>query len=304
MIQGFQKLGAMFEGQSRHTWQRLGYVRESYESRGVLGPVRFGEETITDLMMMDLYTLGSTVALFEQTTKRKESRSGTDFELWLGSERLGWLRLAIQAKKLDMRTERFSSLTQSNSHGEQIDLLEDYAKFNGAAALYCLYGYDDDAEAKEHEYWHCCSRYPDVKELGCAVTPSSVIRDAINTPGTKNFKSIHSNKNTLPWRCLVSCPMIHDSLIAMSRGGTIPIHLSLFDPESCYHSTLPRYLSPGSGSVVRENTDGGVLISVSSDMYQDTLIDRGDVAPDVRREFSERYRRENGVPSAAGVMRA
>ena len=67
----------------------MGYVRDSYKTRGVLGPVRFGEETITDLLMMDLYVQGSTLAHFEQTSKPDEAMWGTDFELWLGSERKG-----------------------------------------------------------------------------------------------------------------------------------------------------------------------------------------------------------------------
>ena len=108
----FSELGTLFANQSTSIWQRLGYVRESYTSRGVLGPVRFGEETITDLLMMDLYLQGSTLAHFQQTSKPDEAMWGTDFELWLGSEGKGWFRFAIQAKKLDLRTNRYSSLTQ------------------------------------------------------------------------------------------------------------------------------------------------------------------------------------------------
>ena len=119
-IHSFSELGGLFANQSKDIWERLGYVRDSYKSRGVLGPVRFGEETITDLLMMDLYVQGSTLAHFEQTSKPDEAMWGTDFELWLGSERKGWFRFAIQAKKLDLRTDRYSSLTQGNSNGPQI----------------------------------------------------------------------------------------------------------------------------------------------------------------------------------------
>ena len=300
-LHGFHELGKMFEGQSRHTWQRLGFVRESYTSRGVLGPVRFGEETITDLMMMDMYERGSTVALFEQTSRRRESRSGTDFEFWLGSEHLGWFRFAIQAKKLDVRTGRYSSLTQWNAHGKQIDLLENYAGANRAAPLYCLYGYEEKATERAH--WHCCTGCPDVQELGCAVTPSLNIREAINTTGAKNFKSIHSKKNTLPWRCLVSCPEIYNSLEAKSKGDA-PKPLTLFDPNSCYHRRLPRYLLREGGRVIRENDNGGELITVPRSMYQDIPEQELDLSRDARQEFSERYSQENGVPSAAGVLRA
>ena len=61
---------------------------------------------------------------------------------------------------------------------------------------------------------------------------------AIDEWGGKNFNSIHQNKSTLPWKCLVSCPMVWYSLEVMSGSisdrpvlGVPP----LFNPESCYH---------------------------------------------------------------------
>ena len=163
---------------------------------------------------MDLYLQGSTLVLFEQTSKSDESTSGTDFELWLGSDQLGWFRFAIQAKKLNLRDGRYSTLTQYNSHGRQVDLLEQYAQYNDAAPLYCLYNFADDADELEH--WHCCNGCPELKELGCTVTPSSNIQRAICEQGAKNFYSIHNRKSTLPWRCLVGCPKIWNSLEIMS----------------------------------------------------------------------------------------
>ena len=303
-IQTFSDLGALFGNQSKDIWQRLGYVRDSYKSRGVLGPVRFGEETITDLLMMDLYVQGSTLAHFEQTSKPDEAMWGTDFELWLGSNRKGWFRFAIQAKKLDLRTDRYSSLTQANSNGPQIELLEDYARLNRAAPLYCLYNHTDDAD--EFEHWHCCTDPADLKELGCTVTPLSNIAIAIDEWGGKNFNSIHQNKSTLPWKCLVSCPVVWYSLEVMSGSiadrpvlGVPP----LFNPESCYHETSPMVLRRDSGAVViRENERGGSLISIRVD--EDREIDRsvGRFEPAARGDFGERYHRDIGLPKAVAVI--
>ena len=102
--QKYMELHTMFSNQSLDIWNRLSYVKDSFKSRGPLGPVRFGEETITDLIMMDLYVRGLTLVHFTQTAKLDEALWGSDFELWLGSERLGWFRFAIQAKKLDLKT--------------------------------------------------------------------------------------------------------------------------------------------------------------------------------------------------------
>ena len=303
-MHSFCELGTLFANQSKDIWDRLGYVRDSYKSRGVLGPVRFGEETITDLLMMDLYVQGSTLALFEQTSKPNEAMWGTDFELWLGSKSKGWFRFAIQAKKLDLRTERYSSLTQANSNGPQIELLEDYALLNKAAPLYCLYNHTDGADVLDH--WHCCTEPADLKELGCSVTPLSNVATAIDEWGGKNFDSLHKNESTLPWKCLVSCPMVWYALEVMS--GSIPDSPvlgapSLFDPESCYHAKAPRVLDRDSGAVVlRENERGGSLISirVDEDREIDSSADR--FGPTASGDFRERYHRDTGLPKAAGMI--
>ena len=303
-IRSFSELGESFSSQSMGLWERLGYVRESIKSRGVLGPVRFGEETITDLLMMDLYVQGSTLALFEQTSKPDEAMWGTDFELWLGSKSKGWFRFAIQAKKFDLKTDRYSSLTQANSNGQQIGLLDDYARLNRAAPLYCLYNHTDCAD--EFDHWHCCTPPANLRELGCTVTPLSNIATAIDEWGGKNFDSIHKNEDTLPWKCLVSCPMVWYSLEVMSGStpdGPALRAPSLFDPESCYHATAPGVLQRDSGAVVlRENERGGLLVSIRVD--EDREIDRSasGFGPEARGDFRERYHRDTGLPKASGVI--
>ncbi len=175
------------------------------------------------------------------------------------ARREGMVRFAIQAKKLDLRTDRYSSLTQGNSNGPQIELLEEYARLNRAAPLYCLYNHTDGAD--EFEHWHCCTEPVDLKELGCTVTPLSNIGTAIGEWGGKNFDCIHKNKSTLPWKCLVSCPMVWYSLEVMPGSisdGSIFGVSPLFNPEYCYHETAPMVLRGDSAAVVvRENERGG-----------------------------------------------
>ncbi len=301
LIQPSNGLGALFTNQSKDIWDRLGYVRDSFESHGVSGSVRFGEETITDLVLMDLYIQGYTLVHFKQTSKPDESMRGTDFELWLGSNQLGWFRFAIQAKKLDLRTDRYSSLTQGNSNGQQIDLLERFAKLNCAAPLYSLYNHTDDANKSQH--WHCCTGRPDLKELGCTVTPSSNIRTAINEWGGKNFKEIHRNRCTLPWKCLVSCPKVWRALKDMSESESKTLMSEgtpLFDASSCYHETLPTVLRRDSQPfVVRSNERGGSLMSVQIDADQEGYRSIDRFEPVAHDEFRER---DAGVPKAAVVV--
>ena len=300
----YTDLHTMFSNQSREIWERLCYVKDSYKSRTPLGPVRFGEETITELIMMDLYMKGSTLVHFTQTAKPDEALWGTDFELWLGSGQLGWFRFAIQAKKLGLTDDRYSSLTQYNSNGQQIDLLEQYAQLNHAAPLYCLYNFSENANERQH--YHCGDGKPELKELGCTITPSSNIRMAINKWGAKNFNNIHSKRDTLPWRCLVSCPFMQNSLESLSRNANAAPVLwasALFEPRSCYHPTLPMVLHRGGGGVtIRESENGGMLISVPLDAERDVSDPEGHVEQSVRLEFRERYHRDGGSPRAAAVL--
>jgi len=196
----FTDLRTMFSNQSRDIWQRLSYVKDSYKTRGPFGPVRLGEETITDLIMMDLYLRGFTLSHFTHTAKPDEAMWGTDFELWVVSDLLGWFRFALQVKKLTLTDDRYSSLTQGNSNGDRIDLLEQYARLNRAAPLYCLYNYTEYADELRH--YHCGDGQHDLKELGCTVTPSSNIRGAprISTVSTaKRTPCLGAASFLAPW---------------------------------------------------------------------------------------------------------
>ena len=303
--QSLQDLGTRFENQSKFTWERLGYAYRSIMDAGQSGPLQFGEETITNIFMMDLYVQGSTVTLFEQTSKKKESRSGTDFELWVGSERLGWFRFAVQAKKLNLRTGRYDDLNHKNSIGRQPKLLERYAMSNRACPVYCLYNFTEEVD--QDELWHCCDdAKDDMTELGCSMTPLSNIQRAITTHGGKNFRWIHRWKNALPLRCLVACPKVQKSLEAKREGAilsTMAFESSpLFNPDHCYHQTLPRGLSDPGGAVIGESKHGGRLVSIrldSEDRMSPALTRASRAVID---DFNERYSAESGPPKAASVI--
>ena len=303
--QALKELGSMFEIQSKYTWNRLSYAHKSLMDPWRSGSVQFGEETITNIFLMDLYVRGSTVALFEQMSKPKESKSGTDFELWVGSQRLGWFRFAVQAKKLDLRTGRYLDLNHPNSIGRQPVLLEQYAMTNGACPVYCLYNFTEDVD--QYQHWHCCDdTKDDTTELGCSVTTLSNIKHAISTRRAKNFGSIHSRPNTLPLRCLVACHKVQKSLEAKRKGEPLrrpPFELSpLFNADHCYHSTLPRGLSDPGDAVIRESSHGGRLVSIRLDSEARMSAELTRVPQDVVDDFNERYSSESGTPKAASVI--
>ena len=93
-------LDVLLETLAEDTWENL---REAKSLS-----VRFGEETITDSLMLELRRKGFTV--FKQTSLHDEAKYGTDFECWVGSDSMGWVGYAVQAKKLDFGTGAYRNL--------------------------------------------------------------------------------------------------------------------------------------------------------------------------------------------------
>ena len=226
---GINELGKLLEQLSRDTWERLRDVQRLAPTAGL----RFGEETITDLLMLDINRHPLTRAIFDPTSRPLETIQGTDFEWWLGSDKTGWFRFAVQAKKLNLKSGRYDNLKHKIHHTTQTERLEWYAQKTGAIPVYCLYNFDINADGAKH--WHCCEKPFERKQLGCTIVPLSTIRKAQNTRGCRTFDFLHSDHQTIPWRCLAICPRIREKyttrrlpLQAQARGqdaslfGVIP----------------------------------------------------------------------------------
>lgn|SRR5690606_8032375 len=97
-------------------------------------------------------------------------------------------------------------------------------------ALYCFYNYS----ARMHG-WNCALP-PASEQLGCSVTPSAVVRAALAGRGRRNFSWIHKQRSTLPWRCLVRCPLLAVPSIGQRRLEDWPAL------ETHYHERLPASL--------------------------------------------------------------
>lgn len=179
-------------------------------------------------------------------SKADESRSGTDFEWWLGYDRIGWIRFAVQAKKLDLHTGRYSGFTYEVNGDLQIDTLEKYARANRATPLYCLYNHTTDLDPSRH--WHCCQTSFEPEQMGCTITPSSVVRDTLLKYRTKNFDYVHRIERTIPWRCLALCPRVRQRLkpiLAPAPIDSADDAPSLFDDDPHVFPRLPDNVSRG-----------------------------------------------------------
>lgn len=220
-------LDSLLKMLAQDTWENL---REAK-----LLSVRFGEETITDLLLLELRRKG--FIGFRQTGLHHESKYGTDFECWVGSDDSGWVGYAVQAKKLDFGTGTYRNLGHmvKGAGKRQIDILKTYATSRGLIPRYCLYSHSPHVA---QSFLHCCSRDFLEEELGCTLTPPSVIERAIASRGGKRFETLQSDSDTVPWRCLAICPRLEGSLISNSTSSDL---LSpLLDKDSTIHRRLPK----------------------------------------------------------------
>jgi len=206
----------LFEILARTTWNSVG---RSYRLH-----IQLGEDSITSVNLSAIASHKSKCVVVEDT-RVDESTKGCDFELWVGSAFLGWNRYAIQAKKIEPKSSRYSQLNHQVGARRQIDILETYARLNHAASLYCFFNNSGKP------YTWSCNLDEEMEQLGCSVTPSALVRKALGVHGARNFTWMHKSSSTLPWRCLVRCP----DLICKTQTTRVG-----WQPRNEYwHATLP-----------------------------------------------------------------
>ena len=178
------------------TWRRLGQAD--------LLRARLGEETLTDVLILDMLPHRRTNAFsIYHPTKPQESLFGADLLLCIRYPSGSGRRLALQAKKL-YPTGRYDALNHKDASGtRQIDKLDRFAQRWGAVPAYLLYNHVDPLPYHT-PYWHCC-RARHAEQLGCTIVPSWCIRRAIGSRGGRTFPAIHSLAPNRPWRCVFDC---------------------------------------------------------------------------------------------------
>lgn len=211
-----KNLKAVLEDISRWSWNLLQAAHMLDAS--------IGEETLTDLLSIEIIRKQIPMRII-QTTKPKEARTGTDIEAWLGNDTTGWQLFAIQAKKLDPS----GNYPQFNE--TQLNTLERYAHQRNAVPAYLLYNHTNDAR---REHWSCKRPFK-MKQLGCTITPSQIIRNAMAQG--HGFDSIHKDSCTIPLRCLAECSEFCTPNV---QRETLPEPLT---SRRLLHQNLPEFLT-------------------------------------------------------------
>lgn len=179
------------------TWWK---VKWSWDHKFLLG-----EETLTQLLVLDFVRFMPDYYKLHQCTKKEESQQGTDLEIRIYDVGTQAAKLAVQAKKLYQANKPYQTggyYRLDTKAKSQMDILETYSRGARAIPLYLLYNYVDRCDISR--YWHCC-QCPDKKQLGCTLVPSRNIRQAFKNYKLKNFDWIHKSRGVLPWHCLFDC---------------------------------------------------------------------------------------------------
>lgn len=191
---------------AQRTWTAL---RLAKHLRGHLG-----EETLTDLLMLDMLPHRHTRGFWlSSTTKSAEHRCGADLLVAVRHQTGRWSRFALQAKKLNPNNNCYPALAYVSRSAEQLDKLERFARQLHALPLYLLYNHSDAARHSKH--WHCLQPF-DVDQLGCTLVPSWHIRCMIDRPPPRGFDSANSVSQSRPWRCAFDCPYAEEELMQMA----------------------------------------------------------------------------------------
>ena len=216
------------------TWRRLGQA-------DLLG-ARLGEETLTDLLVLDMLPHRSVNAFtIHHPTKPQESLIGADLLICIRYPGGSGRRLALQAKKL-YPTGRYDALDHKDTSGtRQIDKLDRFARWWGAVPVYLLYNHVDPLPFHP-QCWHCC-RDRDAEQLGCTLVPTWCIRQAIGHRGGRTFPSIHAHEPNRPWRCVFDCDNPMQQVNDLSR---LKPELHIEHGKPVFHQQDPDWLQTDS----------------------------------------------------------
>lgn len=206
-------LKTLFSDLAKSTWERIN-LSWKYD-------ISQGEETITDLLQLEIARLGAPYIQVIKTTKQFESKTGVDWEWWIGNDSFGWVRFVVQAKKIDANGD-YKSLTRKvrsrgKNQGYQHELLMRYGNTSNAIPLYCFFNHLDPSLIRKNDHWHCKDFYQP-EQLGCSLVSGQEIVDTIDIRGCRTFDFIHQKESAHPWRCLFCRKCNYLSSLLMFSG--------------------------------------------------------------------------------------
>jgi hypothetical protein len=166
--------------------------------------VRAAEETLTNLLLLELSLLRHTRLQVRAFSKREEATVGADWEMWLGGLDGTWFGMRLQAKAINGRLTEFADLhyRSPSATAFQSDLLIRTALGARPARMpmYLLYTY---APRGALNVWPCESYDRQSTQFGCSMVSAFQIRSLRVTGFKRSLGDL--SRHMYPWQCLVCC---------------------------------------------------------------------------------------------------
>lgn len=248
---------SVFSDVSEYVWDLL--------TEGKRFGISLGEETISDLILIEIAKRNYHYLSIRKSSKERESKEGTDWEFWIGSIRMGWVRYALQAKKMDYNQYSYKSLKHKVGDDGMLqhEILREHARVTKAIALYAFYNIPKDKMISD--YWNC-DKTISIKKLGVTIANLESVVKAINKKRGKNFPTIHAFNTTRPLYCLLECVSSYQKLVykksspppsntmTLSYSGILPMDIS-YEPQPSIHGNDINYRLVGDDMLEIVNND-------------------------------------------------
>jgi hypothetical protein len=193
------------------TWSQIG----SGERVGI----KIGEESLTDLLLLELANRFPHPTKVKKWSRREEGRrTGADWDWWFTDRKFRTcVGLRIQAKRIDYFNQKFTGFDAANAYGPQRLTLRQSSALEGLHPLYCLY----IASPNPPNEPSLCPSAGESKS-GLEVKPPSSLFGCSLIGLDSVEKSLAARDQTLsflwadllPWSCLTCCEAIGPDLIS------------------------------------------------------------------------------------------
>lgn len=194
-----------FEFLTTTTWHSLELANSN--------SISIRETSISDMMFLYLTQKRLSSIKTYATPHKLERYFGTDWVWSIGSNDLGWLWFAIQAKKYDTHDKRYNSLSHIVNGREQYEILRDFTNSPSwqCIPLYALFNYVNvvdetdykiNCKGKKTKDYYLNTTFPNRgyqwSDLGFTITPLSTVENIlVHKNLTNNFFNIHTLVETI-----------------------------------------------------------------------------------------------------------
>lgn len=173
-------------------WELMGLA---YDSK-----ISYGEETITDNICLLLRAARVPDLVVIKNNKSKESKTGADFEFYIGNSIEGWRCHLVQAKRLTVDDEIYEDLGKKKKKSKrQLSRLAECSKERGVTAHYAFYNF---LKCELMTELKPCTN-GDKSLMGWTIASLDAVEPFISdAKRLPTFSDIHQHNSAFPARCI------------------------------------------------------------------------------------------------------